>query len=409
MNISKTILNIANISNQADKKFILNVIPDNLKKFIDGSISGEMKFGVRTLELPPTCGNTVGTVDDLVTVFSSVLRLKGNAKKQYLQRTFMIFEEHTSEFIKRLVTGTLSIGLGAKLAGVNKFSCQLASDYNPKKHDDWSTYCVEEKIDGMRALIFIDTNGEISAFSRGGKPINTVNHIFEELRTVWLSSMKNVPVVFDGEIAADSFNDTIHYVKRKKSISNNAKFHIFDILYNTTFEDFDNDILPDTSLEIRKTILESRFKGFELKYIKLVEYQLISDINKVKEIGKHNIDNDKEGVVVKDLNGQYKKKRDTTWFKLKGLDSLDLYVIDYKMGTGRLSGKLGSLIVDNNGTSVNVGTGFSDHQREVFLNEIDDIIGRIIEVEFHQITPDGSLRHPRFVKFRDNLSKGVKE
>jgi len=25
-----------------------------------------------------------------------------------------------------------------------------------------------------------------------------------------------------------------------------------------------------------------------------------------------------------------------------------------------------------------------------------------IEVEFHEVTPDGSLRHPRFVRFRDD-------
>ena len=36
------------------------------------------------------------------------------------------------------------------------------------------------------------------------------------------------------------------------------------------------------------------------------------------------------------------------------------------------------------------------------------VIGRLIEVKYHEITPDGSMRHPRFARVRDLLEKGEK-
>jgi len=77
-------------------------------------------------------------------------------------------------------------------------------------------------------------------------------------------------------------------------------------------------------------------------------------------------------------------------------------------GTGRLSKTLGKLFVDVNGVHVAVGSGLTDALRDELWQTLtespQDVLGRVIEVEYHEKMPSGSLRHPRFVKFRDVLT-----
>jgi DNA ligase-1 len=61
---------------------------------------------------------------------------------------------------------------------------------------------------------------------------------------------------------------------------------------------------------------------------------------------------------------------------------------------------LGGFIVDYKGKEVRVGSGFSDAERHDLWFSKHSQIGNIIEVKYHEVTPDGSLRHPVFGGFR---------
>ena len=87
--------------------------------------------------------------------------------------------------------------------------------------------------------------------------------------------------------------------------------------------------------------------------------------------------------------------------KIKAEETLDLYVTGWEPGTGKYEGMIGALIVNHKGVPVNVGSGLSDTLRQ---EDPAEIVGRMIEVEYHEVTPDGSLRHPRFKRFRDDKS-----
>jgi DNA ligase-1 len=90
--------------------------------------------------------------------------------------------------------------------------------------------------------------------------------------------------------------------------------------------------------------------------------------------------------------------------KLKEFHDVDLPIEGLIEGTGKHTGKLGSVRVVFNGVEVQVGSGFSDELRESIWASPNDFMGRIIEIRYQEVTPDGSLRFPTFVCFRNDRS-----
>jgi DNA ligase-1 len=110
--------------------------------------------------------------------------------------------------------------------------------------------------------------------------------------------------------------------------------------------------------------------------------------------------------MIKDPDAVYECKRSVSWLKQKPFIEVSLTVIETEEGTGRNEGKMGALVCegteDGKLIKVNVGSGFSDLDRDEFWNCRVD--GQVVEVRADAITQnqDGtySLRFPRFLRFR---------
>jgi DNA ligase-1 len=81
----------------------------------------------------------------------------------------------------------------------------------------------------------------------------------------------------------------------------------------------------------------------------------------------------------------------------------DLKIVDVQEGTGKYLGRLGAIIVEREGVKINVGSGFKDEERCI-IQEASQFIGKIVEVKYDSLTPDKSLRFPRFVRLREDKS-----
>lgn len=127
-----------------------------------------------------------------------------------------------------------------------------------------------------------------------------------------------------------------------------------------------------------------------------------------KQFNKDAIDKGFEGIMIKDPEAKYECKRSTSWLKQKPFIEVSLAVNNVEEGTGRNEGRLGALICegedDGRTISVNVGSGFSDADRDEFWSNRKELHGQIVEVRADAITQnqDGSysLRFPRFLRFR---------
>lgn len=141
----------------------------------------------------------------------------------------------------------------------------------------------------------------------------------------------------------------------------------------------------------------------DLKYLKHIPRYIVSaDYSSIKSWHDDFVSKGHEGAMVKDLDAPYKFGRGPEVMKLKAFNDVDLKVERLLEGTGRHSGKLGSVVVNYQGVEVQVGSGFSDDLRATVWNNPDDFIGRMIEVRYQETTPDGSLRFPTFVCFRND-------
>jgi DNA ligase-1 len=109
-----------------------------------------------------------------------------------------------------------------------------------------------------------------------------------------------------------------------------------------------------------------------------------------------------EGVMIKYPEAPYKFGRGWEVMKFKAFHDVDLKISEVLEGTGKHTGKMGSVRVNYLGVDVQVGSGFSDELRTKLWFDRKSFIGRMIEVRYQEVTPDGSLRFPTFVCFRND-------
>jgi DNA ligase-1 len=290
------------------------------------------------------------------------------------------------------------------------FSCQLAHDSANHETKVCGKKFIEVKLDGVRVITIVYPNGRVDQFSRNGKELVNFPHVKEQLAKI--AHTFTEPTVLDGEIMSGTFQDLMKQIHRKSSAkANDAVLNLFDIV---TLADFESGESARTQIE-RSTWLKQWFEDNEtaLPNVTVVAQELVdldTDEGKkrYKEINAMAIAGGYEGIMLKDPEAGYKCKRSVAWLKLKPFIEVSLTVVGFEEGTGKNIGKLGALVCegtdDGKDIVVNVGSGFSDDDRNVYWENADSVIGNIVEVRADAITQnqDGtySLRFPRFKGFR---------
>ena len=294
------------------------------------------------------------------------------------------------------------------------FTCQLAQD--SAKHDKKLTgkKMLEVKLDGARVVSIVYPDGKVDMFSRNGKELNNFGHIAKEISEVVKNSPPPYPLILDGEVMSDNFQDLMKQIHRKSSATaKDAKLHLFDFI---PLADFKKGIW-NKSQKDRTEMVKAWYEQHKasLTTIEVLDHEIVDlDTEEGQKtyttINKRAVDGGYEGIMIKDLEAPYECKRTTSWLKLKPFIEVSLKVIGTEEGTGKNVGKLGALIVegkdDGKFIKTNVGSGLNDENREEFWKAKEKLIGQIVEVRADAITQnqetknEWSLRFPRFLRFR---------
>jgi DNA ligase-1 len=294
------------------------------------------------------------------------------------------------------------------------FGCQLAHDSANHESKVAGKKLIEVKLDGVRVITIVRSDGRVDMFSRNGKELANFPHIAEQISSVikQKGSSKSMDVVLDGEIMSSSFQDLMKQVHRKDNVeAGDAVLHLFDVLTLADFEAgvYNKDQTTRSSMvkfwvETNQELLPS------VTYVANELVDLDTELGQVryKEINAKAIAGGYEGIMLKDPLAPYECKRSVAWLKLKPFIEVSLEVKDVEEGTGRNVGRLGALVCsgtdDGKEIYVNVGSGFSDSDRDSFWSSRDTLLEQIVEVRADAVTQnqDGtySLRFPRFKGFR---------
>ena len=294
------------------------------------------------------------------------------------------------------------------------FSCQLAHDSANHESKVTGKKLIEVKLDGVRVITIAYADGRVDMFSRNGKELANFPHIKEQIASVikQKGSSKSMDVVLDGEIMSSSFQDLMKQVHRKDNVeAGDAVLNLFDVLPLEDFEkgSYDKDQTTRSSMvsfwvEQNKDLLPN----VTALSNELVDLDTVEGQQRYKEINAKAIAGGYEGIMLKDPKAPYECKRSVAWLKLKPFIEVSLAVVAVEEGTGKNVGKLGALVCegddDGRRIKVNVGSGFTDSNRDTYWSGRDTLIGNIVEVRADAVTQNQdstySLRFPRFKGFR---------
>jgi DNA ligase-1 len=292
------------------------------------------------------------------------------------------------------------------------FGCQLAHDSANHESKVAGKKLIEVKLDGVRVITIARADGRVDMFSRNGKELLNFPHICEQISTVIkkYGTNNNMDIVLDGEIMSSSFQDLMKQVHRKDNVeAGDAILNLFD---GIPFEDFEKGIY-NKDQESRSDMVKFWVEKYQdllpnVTYVanELVDLDTEVGQSRYKEINAKAIAGGYEGIMLKDPLAGYECKRSVAWLKLKPFIEVSLTVVATEEGTGKNVGKMGALVCegvdDGKAIRVNVGSGFTDTQRDEFWScKVD---GHVVEVRADAVTQnqDGtySLRFPRFKGFR---------
>jgi DNA ligase-1 len=291
------------------------------------------------------------------------------------------------------------------------FACQLA--YDSANHESKITgeKLIEVKLDGVRVITVVYPNGQVDQYSRNGKELVNFEHIKKQIAKHAVLFAAE-PVVLDGEVMSSSFQDLMKQVHRKTDVAaNDAVLHVFDAL---TLKEFQQGRSTRTQLERSRGLiawynpLREHMPNVAVVGQELVDLDTAKGQERFKMINTQAVAGGYEGIMIKDPEAVYECKRSVAWLKLKPFIEVSLSVVAVEEGTGRNAGRLGAIICegedDGRTIRVNVGSGFSDADRDNYWASRAAMVGNVVEVRADAVTQnqDGtySLRFPRFLHFR---------
>lgn len=372
-----------------------------IKQVPESDVAGAESFSDHTIEL----------LDKLAR-----RELTGNAAKQAILDELAVLSDESKTLLTRILKKDLRAGFTAGTCNrvepgfIFVFECMLAHKFEEKRIKAWPV-AAEPKYDGVRSLAIWDGQ-EVIFYSRTGRVFEGMAPIANAIGALFEAN-KVPPMVLDGELMdkTNQFNKIVGDVHKKDFAANDAVYYLFDALLWENFQaDDDKRTYRERRMMLSKLAEDTGL--VRLPNVKVTPVRVMKSLAQIEDWAAEIMKAGGEGLIVKPLNGRYEKKRSYGWLKIKGLESADCEIIDFEEGEGKYEGMLGKLVVDFKGVQVGVGTGTNgslpDSLRASLWEEYlkhgadQDWMGRLAEIQFHEVTPDGSLRHPRFVRLRDD-------
>jgi ATP-dependent DNA ligase len=270
----------------------------------------------------------------------------------------------------------------------------------------WEGRMLLPKYDGCMALVGFWHGQPDFILSRDGKPVESMDHIYDELLEVY-PMLKSAPggYCFVGEawVAGMEFKDISGTFRRKRP-QPVLEYAVFDQVNYTAGAD---------DLPILKSGLPYKERVWQLaQHARLCSTKIVLPIaitctskehaesyaRDLKAAGSY------DGAIASDPDATYAPGNGSgaEFLKLKPLLSFTLEVVGFEASTGDKTGRpTGALVVRFKQGTCKVGTGLSEAEQA----DLSSFVGKMIEVACMGVYAGdiGKMREPRYVGIRDDV------
>lgn len=425
MTIREIFNKIASIPGSNDKMQFLNENTNETVSLIfQDTYDTKRKYYVKKFNVTGT-GDL--TIDEDYMEFHGMLNalnariVTGNAAIELIEMTIGMYIKEDQDLLCKILNRNLKVGVSLdnfnKTSGesIDKFQVALAKKLQDVKNVDPidGNWFVSRKMDGARCIAICVqdwVNGELTQdvkfFSRQGKEFTTLSNLIPDIKQMFLACGAGT-FILDGEMCLVDENGDEHFdwimkeITRKNHTIENPCYQVFDLLNDDWFygretsENFGDRLhsLCEIWYQTRPT------------HIRVAEQERITSqdiFDKWQEKAK---DGNWEGLMIrKDV--PYEGRRTNNLLKIKAMQDAE-YIVEgvingkatYNEGGAKEYDIISALLIRHRGNIVKVGSGLSKEQRIGWYNRPDEIIGKVITVQYFEETKDSktggySLRFP---------------
>lgn len=247
---------------------------------------------------------------------------------------------------------------------------------------------IQPKFDGIRSL----TQSDCSLWSREHKPIKSVPHIEEEIKSVFPRTAPPLDGEMYNHLYKHEFEKITSIVTQKTKVSPDHKivqYHIYDLA------------LTDIGFWDRHLALEEMLKDSEFLIPVPTEIvnsheEIVAAFEKYRALGY-------EGIMVRNLDAPYEGKRSYNLLKLKEFFEEEFEIIGAEEGRGKLIGHLAAFICKTkDGAHFKASMKCTQARKKELLETKEQHFGKMLTVRFQGYTVKNKVpRFPEGIRFRE--------
>lgn len=273
--------------------------------------------------------------------------------------------------------------------------CKILDKTNKKLTD--KTWLASAKHDGLRMFLFL-RDGEVHTASRGGQDYDVAATYIRKDPFVNKLLSENPDLILDGElyVHGDDWNlQRISGLGRKQELEEDHKyltFHCYDIVDTT----LPFSVRAKKLGEIKKVCPEN-------SKLVIVDHTPVTGLEEIMKLHDKYVNEGYEGLVIRDPNKEYKcAARDNRMLKIKEMEEDSFLITGYELGMRGVEDMCFTLETSD-GKQFKAKPQGDRALKEQYMEDIDDIIGRMGDVKFFHYTPDGIPNLPVFLTVRYDI------